>query len=181
MTQQQASEQTSPGLLSALYSLAAWVGLLVLTGILVWLVWTLLSRTDAGTADSQAMALARAQLPTLVASLPSPTPGCRPVDLPIACGGCHTIDGTSAAGVTGPDLTHIASVATQRINDPAYVGAAKSAADYIRESILQPSAFVVPGEGYGRPEGTSLMPVSAGESLQAPELDRLVADLACLQ
>jgi hypothetical protein len=37
------------------------------------------------------------------------------------------------------------STAVQRIQHPDYDGGATSAEDYLRESILQPKAFVVPG------------------------------------
>jgi len=53
-----------------------------------------------------------------------------------ACIGCHTINGVG--GQTGPEQSHIATVGATR--KPGV-----SAEDYIRESILQPNAFLVPG------------------------------------
>ena len=54
------------------------------------------------------------------------------------CGGCHTVEGLSA-GTVGPNQTTIGTVAETRIPG-------MSAEEYILESILDPSAYVV--EGY---------------------------------
>jgi mono/diheme cytochrome c family protein len=55
------------------------------------------------------------------------------------CGACHTIAGVQGlGGAVGPQLTHIAT-------DAATMEPGKSAEDYIRESILEPTAFTVPG------------------------------------
>lgn len=53
------------------------------------------------------------------------------------CSVCHTIEGV-AAGLVGPDLTHIGTDAGTR--KPGL-----SAEDYIRESIREPEAFVAEG------------------------------------
>ena len=53
------------------------------------------------------------------------------------CGGCHTIDGLSAGSV-GPNQTTVGAVAETRIPG-------MSAEEYILESILDPSAYVVDG------------------------------------
>ena len=52
------------------------------------------------------------------------------------CGACHNIDGISA-GVVGPDLTNIATVAATRIDG-------YNADEYIRESIVAPGAYISP-------------------------------------
>jgi mono/diheme cytochrome c family protein/heme/copper-type cytochrome/quinol oxidase subunit 4 len=51
------------------------------------------------------------------------------------CSACHTIEGV-AAGVLGPDLTHVASIAGSRV-------AGYSAEEYIRESVNEPDAYTV--------------------------------------
>ena len=53
-----------------------------------------------------------------------------------ACASCHQLGGNG--GTVGPPLTHIGSVAGSR--KPG-----TSAEDYIRESIRDPGAYVVPG------------------------------------
>jgi hypothetical protein len=45
---------------------------------------------------------------------------------------------STARGTIGPDLSHVGSVASQRKPGTA-------AADYLRESIVDPDAFTVPG------------------------------------
>lgn len=52
------------------------------------------------------------------------------------CIGCHTIQGVG--GQTGPELTHIGT-------DAATMEPGKSAEQYMRESVLTPQAFIVPG------------------------------------
>ena len=44
--------------------------------------------------------------------------------------------------------------ADERIHDPQYKGSAKTATDYLEESILKPSAFIVPGDKYRPRAGT---------------------------
>jgi mono/diheme cytochrome c family protein len=57
------------------------------------------------------------------------------------CASCHTLDGI-ARGTVGPDLSHVGSVAAHRKPD-------SSAEDYLRESIVDPDAFTVPGYSRG--------------------------------
>jgi mono/diheme cytochrome c family protein len=60
------------------------------------------------------------------------------------CQSCHQI-GTDG-GTVGPPLTHIATVAEAR-------KAGTSAEDYIRESVLDPGAYIVPGYPDTMPRG----------------------------
>ena len=85
----------------------------------------------------------------------------------LGCNACHAIGGQG--GTTGPDQTTLATTAVQRIKDPGYKGNARDAAGYIRESIIQPGAYVVPGF----PD--NLMPTTFGQQLSAQDLDDLVA------
>jgi cytochrome c oxidase subunit 2 len=78
------------------------------------------------------------------------------------CGRCHHVDGQG--GRLGPDLSRIGSVAeTRRPNT--------SAEDYIRESILSPGAYVVPGYN-------DVMPRGLARSLPESDLEALVRFLA---
>jgi len=62
------------------------------------------------------------------------------------CGVCHRLDAAGTAGVFGPEQNSIGLVAEQRLQDEAYQGEAATAAEYIRESILNPGVYLV--EGY---------------------------------
>lgn len=91
------------------------------------------------------------------------------------CAGCHALKGVSE-GQIGPDLTHIATEAVQRVVDPGYKGKAKDTAAYIRESITDPNAFIAPK----CPNGTcfrDLMPKDFAQKLTRQQLEDLVAYL----
>lgn len=88
------------------------------------------------------------------------------------CGGCHVIEGVEGAvGEIGPDLTTIATVAQERVDDPNYTGTAETAAQYIRESIVDPNTFVVQGFQ------PNVMPQTFDETLADEQIDDLVAFL----
>lgn len=81
------------------------------------------------------------------------------------CGGCH------AANIIGrrlgPPLDHIGTLAAQR--EPGV-----SAVDYLRQSIVDPGAYLVPGY-------TDSMPRGLARDLPPEDLDALVAYLASLR
>jgi len=81
------------------------------------------------------------------------------------CASCHQI-GTDG-GATGPALTHIGTVAETR-------KAGGSAEDYIREAVLQPGAYIVPGY-------PDTMPRGLDRSLSQEDLDDLVRYLLTLK
>jgi mono/diheme cytochrome c family protein len=109
----------------------------------------------------------------VIEALATPTPSPEELTDPVArgqkvyldngCGGCHTIDGLTA-GTVGPNQTNIGSVAERRIPG-------MSAEDYILESIMHPSAFVV--EGY--PDNVMLK--NYAELIEPDQLNDLVAFL----
>ena len=80
------------------------------------------------------------------------------------CYGCHTLADAQASGTVGPALDGIGERASSRV-----VGLDAEA--YIRQSILEPSAFVVPDY----PDG--LMPPNFGERMTPGEIDSLVGYL----
>ena len=94
---------------------------------------------------------------------------------PPACFSCHS----TQAGVTmvGPSLAGIATIAAQRLGSPDYKGTAKTPEEYIREAIVRPSAYVVPGPTFSA-GGQSIMPGVYEQVLKREEIDHLVAYLA---
>lgn len=67
-----------------------------------------------------------------------------------SCGTCHTLTRAGAGGVFGPSHDGVGTHAEERIRDPAYHGEARTAEQYLRESILDPPAYRVPGYGHTR-------------------------------
>jgi cytochrome c oxidase subunit 2 len=78
------------------------------------------------------------------------------------CGGCHTWGPAKSAGKVGPDLDALAADAKK---------AGKPAADYVKESIVSPGAYIVPGY-------TDQMPKNYGTTLSPADLDALVKALS---
>jgi nitric oxide reductase subunit C len=121
-------------------------------------------------------------LPGVETSVDSERPGDRGKALfngKAACAACHAI----APGVrlVGPSLAGIAVSAAERIKDPAYHGQATSASEYLRESIVDPSRFVAPGGNFATPDGRSYMPEQFAKTLDAGQVDDLVAYLTTLR
>jgi mono/diheme cytochrome c family protein len=80
------------------------------------------------------------------------------------CAACHTISGDAV--IVGPALAGVATRAETRVSG-------MSAHAYLEQSILDPSAHLVPGFD-------DLMPKSWGTTLTGEELDALVAFLLTL-
>jgi nitric oxide reductase subunit C len=93
---------------------------------------------------------------------------------PPACFSCHSIQ--EGVMLVGPSLAGLASRSAKTISSPAYKGTARTPEDYIRESILHPSAYVVPGPTFSA-GGQSIMP-PYDQVLKPGEVDQLVAFLA---
>ena len=96
-----------------------------------------------------------------------------------ACSSCHAVAGDST--LVGPSLAGVAARAGERIAAAGYRGSAVDAAGYLRESILEPSAFLVSGERFATPTHTSLMPAGYAAQLSSEQIDDLVAYLKTLQ
>jgi len=78
------------------------------------------------------------------------------------CGGCHAFTPAGSKGAIGPSLDDLAAAA-QEAGQPLEA--------FVRESIVDPAAYVPPGFKPGS------MPETFGQSLSADELDALVAYL----
>lgn len=85
------------------------------------------------------------------------------------CGNCHVIPGVDGAdGTIGPDLSGLGKMAGRRREN-------YSAKQYIRESILEPDAFITPGD-----YEAGVMLGGFKDTLTKTELDVLVEYLAAL-
>jgi len=83
-----------------------------------------------------------------VAQAPTGAAAGKAVFMSSGCGGCHTFEPAGSTGKVGPDLDNLAADA-KKANKPLPV--------YVRQSIEDPGAYVVPGY----PDG--VMPVYKGQ------------------
>ncbi len=90
-----------------------------------------------------------------------------------ACSGCHSV--TAGQVLVGPSLSGIATQAAQQIKGPNYKGQAKTAEDRIRECIVSPNTYVVPGFQ------PNVMYANYGKDLTSSDIDDLVAYLTTLK
>src|SRR5690606_41141711 len=84
---------------------------------------------------------------------------------------------TAGADMAGPSLAGIATRTEKTLASPDYKGTATDLASFIRESITQPSAHLVPGAMYSA-NGASFMPDTYGKDLTPEQIDQLAAYLA---
>jgi len=84
-----------------------------------------------------------------------------------SCGTCHEAGPANLFRPVGPDLSHIGTVAEAR--RPGV-----TAEEYLRQSVLDPGAFVVPGYPDSMPRGF-------GDRLSRDDVDALVAYLLSLR
>ena len=84
------------------------------------------------------------------------------------CGLCHQDTAAGTEGIFGPPHDGVAVIAQARILDPNYSGSAETAEAYLKESMLEPELYVVPGYELARHR----MP--AYKHMSAEELDALV-------
>lgn len=95
-----------------------------------------------------------------------------------ACNACHSI--APGVNMAGPTLSGIGARAQAVLDSPEYEGSATDIESYIRESIVAPNAYIVPGPMYSA-NGQSFMPNTYIESLTPEQIDQLVAYLATLR
>lgn len=65
------------------------------------------------------------------------------------CGTCHRLARAATGGTFGPSHNGFAMIAAQRIQASDYTGHATTAAEYIRESVVDPNVYVAPGYASG--------------------------------
>jgi cytochrome c2 len=90
----------------------------------------------------------------------------------LPCKACHSLQPGQV--LVGPSLAGVGTTAASR-------EAGKSAEDYIRESIQNPNAFIVPDNPAYMSNGKSAMPAGLGNSLTDQDLADLIAYLASLK
>jgi nitric oxide reductase subunit C len=95
-----------------------------------------------------------------------------------ACAACHSI--APGVNMAGPSLAGLEARAAPLLSSGEYKGKAKDLAGYIRESITEPSAHVVPGAMYSA-NGASFMPTTYAKDLTPAQIDQLVAYLSSLK
>lgn len=97
---------------------------------------------------------------------------------PPGCASCHsTVAGVNLAG---PSLAALTAQADTIIASSAYRGEARTVEEYIRESIVDPSAHLVAGAMYSA-GGRSFMPDNYRETLEPEQVEQLVAYLLTLR
>lgn len=94
------------------------------------------------------------------------------------CMACHSL--TPDADGAGPSLAGIVTRTETLLQSDDYQGPAMDVESYLHESIVNPSAHLVPGEMYSA-GGTSFMPTGYADSLTDEQVDQLVAFLATLK
>ncbi|WP_435627709.1 c-type cytochrome [Candidatus Ferrigenium straubiae] len=91
------------------------------------------------------------------------------------CTLCHNAMGRA------PLLDKIGAIAAENLKNPAYKGAAKTVEEYLHESLVKPSAYVVPGFGKaGSNDSESPMPDVSGGGIGLSDAE-IVAVIAYLQ
>jgi hypothetical protein len=88
-----------------------------------------------------------------------------------ACTTCHAYEAAGSVANACPPLDGVLATASDRIADEDYDGTADSALAYLRESMLDPGAYILPEY---RESGSSIMPNLA---LTESEVDSLIAFL----
>jgi hypothetical protein len=82
-----------------------------------------------------------------------------------------TVIGVIGIAVVGPSLYHVGQTAASRVKDSGYRGKAKTAEEYLRESVTDPNAYIVPGYAAG------IMVQDFAKKLSPQDLEDLIAFL----
>lgn len=83
-------------------------------------------------------------------------------------------------GFIAPNLGNISTEAKRIIALPTYKGRAKTAAEYIRESVLTPNVYIVPGENYLKKLRQSAMEQTFAARMLPQDLNDIIAYLLTL-
>lgn len=94
------------------------------------------------------------------------------------CTACHSLQ--PGVQLAGPSMAGMAERAEQTLASPDYTGNATDVEGYIRESIIAPSAYLVPGDMFSA-SGVSFMPDTYANDLSDEQVDQLVAFLLSMK
>lgn len=99
------------------------------------------------------------------------------------CTACHIATSTGPAWLASadPNGKGVATRAAEHAADPSYTGAATDALGYLFESIVLPSAYIVPGNAAYAANGQSIMPAIYANTLSAQNVADLIAYLETLE
>lgn len=100
------------------------------------------------------------------------------------CVACHVLAqvGPAWEAAKSSDGKGVGTHAAERLTDPAgYTGKASTPEQYLLESIVQPSAYIVPGVATYAANGQSTMPGNYGETLEKQEAADIIAYLLTLK
>lgn len=98
----------------------------------------------------------------------------------IECDGCHDVTKSFPGGDFGPNQGNVSIIAQGVLKSPDYKGKAKTVAEYIRESILAPNVYILPGDDYHEKDGSSAMKLTFSETLTPQQVEDLIAYLMSL-
>jgi mono/diheme cytochrome c family protein len=104
------------------------------------------------------------------------------------CTACH-VAAAPGASLVGPawmaeqsaDGKGVGTHAAERLADAGYAGAAAGPEQYLLESIIQPSAYIVPGGTTYSANGQSTMPANYPQLLEKQEVADIIAYLLTLK
>ena len=156
-----------------------------ITNLIAFLSWV--SRIDTQGWPPRPILVKGSAIPGALIGAPPPAAASTdPVELgrvlfnttPPGCAACHSI--APGTNIVGPSLAGIAGTAAARMKSGDYHGAARNAAAYIRESIVDPNAYVLQGPTYSA-GGRSLMPPDYAHTLKPEQVDQIVAYLLTLK
>ncbi len=85
------------------------------------------------------------------------------------CSACHSVK--EGEKIVGPSLYHVGQTAASRVKDSSYRGTAKTAEEYLRESMVDPNAYIVPSYAAG------IMIQDFAKKLSPQDLQDLIAFL----
>lgn len=105
-----------------------------------------------------------AAAPATTTAATAPSANGKAIFVAAGCGACHTFKAAGTSAKVGPDLDTAPATDAKKAN--------MSLSDFVRESIVNPNAYVAPGF----PKG--VMPQNFGTSLGKAKIDALVAFIA---